>query len=62
MEYNILDQPVQRKFLCKKPSEVDVQNQHLVKVVNPTSFQSLPSSIDFNDKLPPPYDQGSLGS
>jgi len=51
-----------RKFLLQKASDADIQNHHLVKVVNPTSFQSLPPSVDFNDKLPPPYDQGSLGS
>jgi len=51
-----------RQFKCKKPSEVDVQNQHLVKVINPVLFKSLPPSVDLSDKMPPPFDQGSLGS
>jgi len=51
-----------RKFKCQPPSSEDLSHQHIVKVVNPTSFQSLPTSVDLTSKMPPVYDQGSLGS
>jgi C1A family cysteine protease len=57
-----MDSQSNRQFLCQRPSLEDVNHQHLVKIVNPISFQSLPPSVDFSDKLPPVYDQLSLGS
>jgi len=57
-----MDNQSNRQFMYQRPSSEDLFNQHLVKVVNPLSFQSLPPSVDLTDKMPPVYDQGSLGS
>jgi len=51
-----------RKFKCQPPSSEDLSKQNVVKVINPVFLKSLPPYVDLTDKLPPPYDQGSLGS
>jgi len=50
---------VDRKFLCKRNNETTKPSKFKL---NYNLYNSVPTSFDFSANLPPPYDQGSLGS